>query len=192
MINVIKRDNGIWEYNNVIESPEIILSDLLANSWWSDYTNTGGGETVKGRHTSIGEDSPTYSVILEAFEKNIQQYISENNVDISINNMGKGYWGVREYQPETYMTPHADIYGFVKENGNPSIPVITALLYLNDEYEGGQLSFPDDKLMIKPAKGSMIIFPSRLVHGVELISGGNRYLTATYVYDKDFSVYDKD
>jgi hypothetical protein len=192
MFDLKKRDNGIWEWNNVIESPDLFLKDLLENSWWSSYTNGGGGETVIGRHTNIGQESPLYNLILNAFSKCINEYISENNIDISINNMGTGNWGIREYQPGTYMTPHADIYGFVKEKGNHSVPILTALLYLNEDYEGGQLSFPDENFEIKPSQASLVVFPSKIVHGVNLIESGNRYLTTTYVYEKDFSVYDKD
>jgi Rps23 Pro-64 3,4-dihydroxylase Tpa1-like proline 4-hydroxylase len=37
---------------------------------------------------------------------------------------------------------------------------ISCLLYLNDDYEGGELYFPVQDLKIKPKAGDMILFPS--------------------------------
>ena len=37
---------------------------------------------------------------------------------------------------------------------------ITILIYLNDDYEGGELEFPDWGLFMKPKAGTLIAFPS--------------------------------
>ena len=51
---------------------------------------------------------------------------------------------------------------------------LTSILYLNDDFEGGE-TFVEDKI-IKPKKGLMISFEGdKLKHGVKKITKGTRY-----------------
>jgi len=52
------------------------------------------------------------------------------------------------------MGPHVDDYG----NGDD--PNISVVLYLNDDYVGGELFFREQGVKIKPEAGSIVIFPS--------------------------------
>lgn len=53
---------------------------------------------------------------------------------------------------------------------------ITCVLYLNDDYEGGELYFDFFKSHIKPNKGDLLIYPTtwQYTHGVKPVIG-NRY-----------------
>jgi Rps23 Pro-64 3,4-dihydroxylase Tpa1-like proline 4-hydroxylase len=55
--------------------------------------------------------------------------------------------------------------------------VLSVLLYLNDDYEGGEIEFQHSKIKIKPEAGSVIFFPSNFlyVHEVHPIVSGTRY-----------------
>lgn len=55
--------------------------------------------------------------------------------------------------------------------------VLTVLIYLNNDYEGGEIVFPDHDLKIKPEKGEMIAFPSNRLfkHEVTPIISGHRF-----------------
>ena len=53
--------------------------------------------------------------------------------------------------------------------------VITSMIYLNEEYDGGEIFFEDLGLSIKPKAGSAIIFPGQYFHEVKRITGGERY-----------------
>lgn len=90
----------------------------------------------------------------------------------------------------TYIDPHTDILD-IHDNDyeNESLDAqskrfpylwsghCSALAYLNDDYEGGELYFPDLDFGIKPKKGMLITFPGNLhyVHGVAPITKGTRY-----------------
>lgn len=56
------------------------------------------------------------------------------------------------------------------------------ILYLNDDYSGGELYFPDHKIEIKPNPGSMYIFSGGTdnVHGVREITNGTRYSIVSF------------
>jgi predicted 2-oxoglutarate/Fe(II)-dependent dioxygenase YbiX len=53
-----------------------------------------------------------------------------------------------------------------------------ALMYLNDEYEGGEFTYTDPEgnlKTIKPKTGDMIYCPSWYPHGVNKVTKGVRY-----------------
>jgi len=58
----------------------------------------------------------------------------------------------------------------------------SGLLYLNDDYEGGELVFPDQGLSIKPESGSLIFFEGdhKKPHGVNMVISGPRYNLITF------------
>lgn len=62
---------------------------------------------------------------------------------------------------------------------------LTTVVYLNDDYKGGEIHFPDFDISIKPKKGQAITFPAftadnPYMHGVNPIVGNNRYTLAMW------------
>lgn len=55
--------------------------------------------------------------------------------------------------------------------------VVNALVYLNEDYEGGEFRFPYADVTVKPKTGDMIFFPANYVgtHGVAPVKSGQRY-----------------
>lgn len=55
--------------------------------------------------------------------------------------------------------------------------VLSSVMYLNDNYEGGEIEFKQSGVSIKPEAGSIIFFPSNFlyVHEVYPITSGSRY-----------------
>ena len=53
---------------------------------------------------------------------------------------------------------------------------VSSLFYINEEYEGGELNFPDQNLLIKPKKGTFIFFRGEesLMHEVKVVKSGSR------------------
>lgn len=57
-------------------------------------------------------------------------------------------------------------------------------LYLNDEYEGGEIYFPEVGFQVKPPAGTLVYFPqtnvnedhSDMTHGVTAVTSGTKYL----------------
>jgi predicted 2-oxoglutarate/Fe(II)-dependent dioxygenase YbiX len=63
---------------------------------------------------------------------------------------------------------------------------VSAIYYLNGNFEGGQLIFEQYELVITPSQGLLVIFPSdeRHVHEVLPVSTGRRY-TATFWFTEN-------
>ena len=70
-------------------------------------------------------------------------------------------------------TAHVDTF----LNPNEECRKLTVLTFLNDDFEGGKFFIQDghEKYYPPQAKGTVIVFPSFLLHGVEDITKGTRY-----------------
>ena len=76
------------------------------------------------------------------------------------------YVGVIRWSPGTFMKPHYD--SSAKEG---IYDLFAALLYLNDDFEGGRTLLESKK--IEPEVGKVIVFISnKMKHGVEKVKGG--------------------
>jgi hypothetical protein len=81
-----------------------------------------------------------------------------------------------------FASPHSDNSDF---EGNPNafeINKYVGILYLNGNYEGGELFFRDHGISFKPEAYSYICFPGGIenIHGVEEITKGTRYTMVSF------------
>lgn len=69
---------------------------------------------------------------------------------------------------------------------------LSIVLYLNDDFEGGDFIFPDLKVRVRPEPGMMICFPSNhhYRHGVDPVTKGNRYSIVCWAKVKGFPTMD--
>lgn len=117
-----------------------------------------------------GINSPLYDIHEETFQA----------VKLATEDYGS-YWGVgiRFFEsfnyvkydgPGTRFKIHAD-------HGPSYIATTSAVVYLNDDYEGGDIYFPRFNLKIKPQAGDIVVFPSTYVyeHSSEDIISGTKY-----------------
>lgn len=100
--------------------------------------------------------------------KNIKNY--EIKKDFAIN----------KYYLNKEMGPHTDSY---KENFDKSF---TILVYINDNYIGGEIEFPEQNIKIKPEAGSVLIFPtySPFLHQSHKVIEGKKYFAISEFLQK--------
>lgn len=83
--------------------------------------------------------------------------------------------------PGNLQMPHADKELHEGDNaGKPNdFPWydLAGLFYINDDYEGGELYFPNQGIQFKPKKGAAYFFPGdrNFIHGITPIESGIRY-----------------
>lgn len=72
------------------------------------------------------------------------------------------------------------------DGGTDTGRAISALLYLNDDYEGGELEFPHFDVKIKPQAGMLILFPSNFAyfHIAHPVTKGTKYGLVTWIRDR--------
>jgi hypothetical protein len=63
--------------------------------------------------------------------------------------------------------------------------IYATVFYINEDYEGGELYFPDVDVIVKPKAGSLCIFEGLkpLLHGVKTVTKGIRYSSTIFVWD---------
>lgn len=96
------------------------------------------------------------------------------------------YLGLVKWEVGDIQHPHAD-----GENKNEKHPFFWrnfgCVYYLNDDYEGGEIYFPNQNIKLKPKPNTLVFFPGTLeyLHGVTPITNGVRYtLTSFWTYNK--------
>lgn len=85
---------------------------------------------------------------------------------------------VRKYRVNGFMGEHVD-----KNVENPLNTMDwTALIYLNDDYDGGELSFPDFNYEISPSAGSIVFLPCLAKHSVKRVKSGNKCYIFLFIH----------
>ena len=59
-------------------------------------------------------------------------------------------------------------------------PDFSSIVYWVNDFDGGEIYFPEDKIEIKPKAGSLIYWSNPVLHGVKEITKGNRYATSFF------------
>jgi PKHD-type hydroxylase len=100
-------------------------------------------------------------------------------------------WGVGGFA-----SPHSDNSDFDGVPNAFEINKYVTLLYLNDNFDGGEIYFPQHNIEIKPQKGMLLSFPGghENIHGVREVTSGERHtMMAFWDYaDSDYSQELKD
>jgi predicted 2-oxoglutarate/Fe(II)-dependent dioxygenase YbiX len=72
------------------------------------------------------------------------------------------------------------------DSGTSMGRALSAICYLNDDYEGGEIEFPEFKVKIKPEAGMLILFPSNFAykHTAYPVTKGTKYALVTWIHDR--------
>lgn len=103
----------------------------------------------------------------------------------------KGMFGILEdiYNPENFQLLKYETGQYFKGH-HDSIPgtnrSISILIYLNDNYEGGEIEFIYFDTKIKPKAGTLIMFPSNYPykHVAHPVTKGTKYAVATFLHER--------
>jgi hypothetical protein len=118
--------------------------------------------------------NPAIVVLQQRLKKEVDDFFSVDALPTST--------AIVRWLPGQLQMPHADKELHEGENaGKPNdFPWydIAGLFYLNDDYEGGELYFPNQDVRFKPKAGSAYFFPGDMnyIHGVSEIKSGIRYV----------------
>lgn len=75
------------------------------------------------------------------------------------------------YEVGAFMNVHSDNSNLSHGNCN-----FTGVIYLNDGYEGGEICFPKNDVIIKPKRLSAVAFNGNYHHAVNPVLSGVRYI----------------
>lgn len=219
MERVVLEDN-IYYYKNAIPDHKKFIEVLEATenkdfgssiNKWNEWTACSGEMYVYGAQKTIAptkdemampkEDSEVsylFNTIIDLFKDICKDYAEahgdyEKPLDLPV-------FDVKKYSAGTFMGAHFD-----QQEGDTRLKY-SLVFYLNDDYEGGELSFviesPNGPLLnnspaedfdlannynigIKPEAGSVIIFPSSppYHHAAHLVKSGYKYMIPLHWYN---------
>ena len=113
-----------------------------------------GGDTYLTTVPSLDED------VVNRVNSLCKSFDSQSNLD---------FVGVVRWPVGTFMKPHTD------NNNNHPKDIFAAMLYLNDDFDGGYTVF--EHLEVKPEVGKLIVFSnSYYLHYVNKVEGAERFV----------------
>jgi hypothetical protein len=160
------RNNKHWDKTETHYNDEGVV--IYDSSYWDDRVAT---------YPTINKTDSKIPLIIEGMVKRLKKEVDAFfNVDAVPTSPAMVRW-----LPGQLQMPHADKELHEGENkGKPNdFPYydLAGLFYINDDYEGGELYFPNQGIQFKPKRGAAYFFPGDLnyIHGVTEIKSGERY-----------------
>lgn len=182
-------DNGKYpaDPKNINRVPNF-LSKKLCTNILNEYSNSSQLNPENKKSAMMFLDTPFF------FEYYINKVCETVSYRFGLDVSDFANTHIRKWYPEEYQLPHSDCEAvFTYKNAQPKMTEINnfssifieyaALVYLNNDYEGGEIYFPEFNLEIKPEVGELIFFPGThlYMHGVRPIKSGNRFVIQNFL-----------
>ena len=112
----------------------------------------------------------SFQEVIRRYQEKHPDFVCQRHTDFRLNKYS--YGGFMSRHVDNIHHSHGQKYGY---------PQVSSLLFLNDDYKGGQLKISN--ITYNTKKGSAIIFPSNFMfpHEVNLITEGTRYSIVTWL-----------
>jgi hypothetical protein len=196
-------EEKVYYYTDVIEDPKKLMELIETDnaSEWGEWAACSGQHYVYGTdknislsNTSDEKNNYIYSTLQKAFDDVARDYGKSQGIADEPKLFP--IYPIKKYQAGTYMGAHFD-----QQEGDGRLKV-SFVMYLNDDYEGGEISFtiasPEGILKqsspepdfaeaqkngnytfaVKPKAGSIIVFPPSppYHHTAHLVKSGFKYM----------------
>lgn len=166
--------------SNLIEPKEygVILDAIKEIGSPSNYSKNDPSTGYYDKYALLEHDAFSYGVFEDICERVLKIAEEEFETALAIENAV-----LIEVIPGNVPEEHADSQNL---DGTPKLGcnnfVVSAVVYLNDEFSGGDLVFPKADYRYKPRAGGCVIFPSNLPysHYVDSVLSGKRVSLAIW------------
>jgi len=191
MIN-LQEHGEIFYYKNVIDNPDFLvtliestdeyLDENTSITKWKDWNSSDKSyEFGKQKFITnkIKDETNSDLVLINKKISDAIHIASKDYADKKGINIGSlTQISISKYYKDKEMGNHIDSYGDDRD------PVLSVVLYLNDDYVGGELYFKNQNLTIKPLAGSIVVFPSvaPYYHESRRIIVGTKYMSPGFWY----------
>jgi len=139
----------------------------------SDYARS-----VDSEFNEFGNGEKEFTFHAEFKDSNVESLVNFYG-ELALSFVKDNYQGpFKEYDKSTTHIARFDQGFGMHEHFDSTKPNdIATLIYINNDYLGGEIYFPDYDISIKPDAGDLVCFPDTpdFVHGVKPITEGIRY-----------------
>lgn len=172
---------------NFISSEEckIVIDSIDDEIVWQSNTMQGIPDKVS---KNLYKKPESFQILKTAIDK------LQNEIEMHFGRpLEEGFPGIRMWSPGEYQPLHAD--GEDPE-GHPNEAYVVdygSVIYLNDDYDGGEIYFPDQDIDFKPKAGTVVFFPSNnmFIHGVREILSGYRYTCPQFWVPTKYKIFEQ-
>lgn len=190
--NVFSYENELIEYLEELDSNPLSYQRIPKWDNWTSSNDIGyvyGEQKIIHDHffdVSTGDDlvdKRTLYILnsLKLAPQMCAEYFAKRNgIDKSEVDIDLSRIVLRKYFTGQSMGPHYD-----GQDGDEFLKY-TMVIYLNDDYEGGEVHFRNHGVTIKPKAGSLVFFPSQkpYIHESLPITSGRKYMYTAHWVDR--------
>ena len=165
---------GIAVFKNVFLRSEEVIDMAEESTNWRQGT-AGKGVDPNVRITDMHDldtETELHNEMLQAFLDGINEYVKKYS---HCRIKGGEHLRIGRYGIGGHYSVHAD--------AGASERTLSGLLYLNSDFEGGDLNFPHFDLTIKPEEGMLVLFPSNYVYAHQSLplTDGKKYVVVSWI-----------
>ena len=161
--------------NEIINAEDLSFEASTYSTHMGKSANTP--ERVKMDEFWIRKDNVYYEEVKKCYAEVAKKY-NEDFADFTVNHTTD--FRINRYREGHFMSRHVDNihHSHGQEWGYPQV---SALLFLNDDYEGGE--FQVSNAIFSPSWGAALIFPSNFMfpHSVDKITKGIRWSIVSWL-----------
>lgn len=172
----------LWTIDALLSSTECteLLAQYDAGPWLPATINAAGGRVVETHVRSSSTAIVKDEALGESLYARLLPHLPQSMVD---------KWGgtarrvvpaglyhplrIYRYEPGQHFGLHHD-QSYHHPDGRRSL--LTFMVYLNDGFEGGTTTFPEQKEIVVPRTGMALLFQHMLLHSGERVSSGTKYV----------------
>lgn len=179
--------DNIFYYEDVVKNPESLLklieseqglNDSSLISEWHDWKASDSSDFKFGmrkmtNYAEYGNASDSSKTVFDSIKSALDETAKDYCESLGIPSGRQAPISISKYFVGAFMGPHTD------SAPEPTVEHVSSVLYLNDDYLGGEISFPNQGVFIKPKAGSIVVFPSvpPYVHESKEIISGTKYMS---------------
>lgn len=160
--------DGIHEVKGFLSEDEV--DSLLLFTAQGNFVESHPGNIIQELHEEALKITDKINKRVISYFENAQAYIPITNI--------------RRLQEGESMKSHAD-----RDPNTKDTIVFGVVIYLNDDFTGGELRYPDLDIEIKPTRATMLVHKSELQHEVLPVLSGTRYSMTTFIFGDSLTTF---
>ena len=176
-MNAIKMSDEVWYFEDALENPDEFLESIT--DWEKTPNHDDMVTAVIGTKQYLDDTDYAIFKCLDVWYKN---HLHLNAVKYKLAKLTF----IHNRGPGPGYGPHTDFIAM--SDGTYEQVSATILAYLCDpeDFEGGDIFFPDYDVTIRPKKGSILIFGNKVRHGVTDVISGRRAIASIFLVKEKY------
>jgi Rps23 Pro-64 3,4-dihydroxylase Tpa1-like proline 4-hydroxylase len=159
-------ENKIWVIPEFID--QNTCDEIIQRVYQKGFKQARQFEQGRHNHEVFVQDP----LIIEAINKKLSKLFLSDGQNNHVIKMHPTNVEVYKYNPGDYIARHSDAASVIGEETS----AFTLVVYLSDDFKGGETHFNDFAMNVKPPKGGAVIFGHEHHHEALLVEEGHKYI----------------